>query len=149
MEHNEIADALNDILFDSNIVWHGFVPYLRDYDVVIQVARHRLLFRFSHCVYANIVTSVRDASWRESWDDLFTSEDAYNKAGRPEGYFWGVNYSSAYPGPSLLADSLLAREWSERLGRRMLEVLIETNAHNIRLIFHDLRVTDLPDVEEG
>jgi hypothetical protein len=146
MDRQEIAKALNDVLFDSVIVRHGFVPYLRDYDVVIQISRSQLLFRFSHCVSASVTTSVGDELWQDSWNDTFTSEEAYEKEGRPEGYFWGVGYSMAYPGPSLLADSLPAREWSLRLGKQMIEVLIETNAHNIRLIFHDLYVTNLPDV---
>lgn len=148
MNENEIRKALDDILFDSFIVEHGFVSYLRDYDLIIQISLSRQLFRFTHCVSAIAKTSVRDMTWQESWDDAFTSEEAYEKAGRPEGYFWGVGYSMAYPGATLRADSAGARDWSHRLGKQMWEVIIETNAHNIELIFHDLRVIDLPDADD-
>jgi hypothetical protein len=54
----------------------------------------------------------------------------------------------AYPGATLLGDSVGARDWSHRLGKQMWEVIIETNLQNIELIFHDLRVTDLPDADD-
>ena len=122
---------------------HGFALFSRDYDLLIEINGHRFLFRFTHCVSAVISTSVTDVLWKESWDDAFTNEEAYEKAGQPEGYFWGINYSTAYPGGKLLIDSVGARDWSLRLGKQMWEVRIETNAHNINLIFHDLRTSEI------
>jgi hypothetical protein len=148
VNENEIKKALDDILFDSAIVRHGFVAYLRDYDFVIQISKDRLLFRFTHCVSARTTTTLEDSMWRHAWDDAYTSEEAYEEAGRPEGFFWGAGYSLAYPGATLLADSPSAREWSRRLGKEMFEVRIETQAQKVDLIFHDLRVTDLPDADD-
>ena len=47
----------------------------------------------------------------------------------------------AYPGLLYVAESAAAREWTERLNKPMHEVDIETNAHNIRLVFHDVEIT--------
>ncbi len=33
-----------------------------------------------------------------------------------------------------------AREWTERLGQPMHEVLIKTNGHNFQLVFHDVSI---------
>jgi hypothetical protein len=138
-------------LFDNAIVAHGFTPYLRDYQLEVvtlaavpdgsrayQEGRYRFLF--THCVLAHVETSVRDDVWPRSWDDVFTDYAAWERAGCPEGYVWGVNDARVYPGVVYLPDSPRAAEWSRRLGRPMHEVRIETNAWTLELVFHALRV---------
>ena len=61
--------------------------------------------------------------------------------GHVDGAIAGVNTDDAYPGMSYVADSPGAAGWSERLGHPMHEVLVETTAFVVRLMFHDLRVT--------
>jgi hypothetical protein len=143
MDKSEIDKALQDILFDAAIIRHGFVPYLRDYEIVVQIFERQFVFRFSHCVSVAVETSVRDNVWRESWDDLFINNDAWEKAGAPEGYLWAVANSLAYPGPSFVEETERAHIWSRRLGKHMWEVKIRTNAHNIELIFHDLHTSEI------
>jgi hypothetical protein len=150
-------------LYDNAVVGHGFTPYLRDYDVLVETSaaapgskrsyiegRYRL--RFTHCVIARIETAVPDEMWHVSWEDHFTNYEAWEAAGQPEGYVWGVNYSSAYPGASYSDDSPQAREWTERMGKPMHDISIETNGHNLRLIFHELHITKIaqgtPEHEE-
>ena len=140
------------LLFDSSIVAHGFTPYLRDYDLLVDVVgttsadvghgyiAGRYRFRFTHCPHALVTTAVRDDVWRASWDDLYTDYAAWEAAGQPSGYVWGVNYSAAYPGATLVRESALAAEWSERVGRAMHEVRIETNGHAFQIVFHRLLV---------
>jgi hypothetical protein len=149
MDRRELEDALQHVLFDSNIVEHGFMPYLRDYQILSQFGSKRVFFRFTHCVSAVVTTTVPDELWLESWEDVFTSRDAWEKAGCPKGYLWGVNYAVAYPGATVVANSSRARDWSTRLGKQMWEIRIETNTHNIELIFHDLRVSELLDSSES
>lgn len=138
-------------LFDSVIIRHGFVPYMRDYEVeaVAMAAapdgsraytEGRYRFRFSHCVVADAVTAVRDDVWQRSWDELYTDYGSWEAAGCPEGYVWGVNEMTVYPGATYDPDSARAAEWSRRLGRPMHEVRIETNAHDLTLVFHSVRV---------
>lgn len=117
---------------------------MRDYEVVLAVPRGpQHVFRFSHCPFVEVITGVRDDVWRYSWDDVFTDYSAWEAAGQSKGYVWGVCYSLAYPGPTYLEDSKLAEEWTSRLGSLMHEVLIQTNGHDIRLVFHDLHITEL------
>ena len=143
MNRNEMEKLFREPLFDGFIVRHGFAPYMRDYDVIVQIGEQQFLFRFTHCVFAKVETSVRPEIWQESWDDVFTNNEAYETAGAPEGYFWDVGYSLAYPGARLIDGSEEAREWSRRLGKEMLDVRIETNAQNIDLVFHELRFKEL------
>ena len=149
-------------LFDNAIVRHGFTPYMRDYELeVVAMAavpgevrsyrEGRYRFVFTHCVVAHIATAVRDDVWATSWDNVFTDYGAWERAGCPDGYVWGVNDMAAYPGARHVPDSPRAAEWSRRLARPMHEVRIETNAHDIELVFHGLDVqrTARGDPETG
>jgi hypothetical protein len=132
-------------LFDLPVLSHGFAPYQRDYVIESEIggrAEHRghYRFTFTHCVLANLTTAVRDETWKVSWDDRFIDYEHWLKAGAPEGYVWGANWSMAYPGPSYVENSTLAAEWETRLGYAMHEAIIETNAFRLQLVFHDLQV---------
>jgi hypothetical protein len=104
------------LLFEQAGVHHGFAESNRDYDVLVDVSaarpdssgsyvtgRHR--YRFTHCVMAETRTAVPAATWRESWDDVYTDYDAWERAGNPQGFVWGVNRAPAYPGLRYVADS--------------------------------------------
>jgi hypothetical protein len=150
----------DELFLDSAIVSHGFTDYLRDYDVVIDVLAAlppevptgdstgsyiagRYRYRFTHCPEVRITSIVKDEAWRYSWDDVFTDYQAWEAAGNPEGFVWGVKWADAYPGLSYVTDESLAAPWTERLAHDMHEVAIETNAFTLRLVCHDLRVDQL------
>ena len=149
-------------LFDSWIERHGFSPYLRDYEVVVvamaalrdgsgSYAQGRYHYLFSHCVEAHVHTSVKNESWRVSWEDTFIDYEEWERAGSPNGFVWGVRGMDAYAGAKYLPNSPLSAAWTERLAHRMHEVRIETNAHNLQLVFHGLTVlqTARGDVDSG
>lgn len=142
-------------LFDSNIIAHHFTPYLRDYDLLIEVPagapggqsyiEGRYRYRFTHCVVAHVTTTIPDDVWRQSWDAAFTVYDTWEAAGQPSGFVWGTCVAHAYPGLRYVADSTTADEWSRRLQHPMHEVVIETNAYTLRLIFHDVVIGKLAE----
>ena len=70
----------------------------------------------------------------------------------PEGYVWGVGWSEAYPGLKYVQGSPLAQEWSDKLGKSMHQIRIETNAYNLFLVFHDVSIRKIqqgnPDTRE-
>jgi hypothetical protein len=72
-------------------------------------------------------------------DDFVLSGPDYPEKDDPDGFIWGVRYSSAYPGLTYVAGGEHARVWAARLGRPMHEVLIETEAFRLRLVFADVR----------
>lgn len=129
--------------------FHGFADFMRDYDLYVYatsdrrtgVAPEYLRYRFTHCVRATVSTAVRRDVWPRSVGDEFIDYDRWVGAGEPEGYVWGVNWQGLYPGMRLMPESDESREWSARLGLPVREVLIETNAHHISLVFSDLRVS--------
>jgi hypothetical protein len=145
----DIRDRLAQ-LFDLPILRHGIAPYQRDYIIEAELggqSKHRghYVFTFTHCVVANLSTTVRDDAWRESWDDLFIDYARWDQAGAPAGFVWGANWSMAYPGPTYVEGSTLAKEWSARFDHPMHEAVIETEAFKLQLVFHDLRAERIGD----
>ncbi len=145
----EIAGAFDEV-FDQAVLFHGYADFMRDYDVVIYAAAapstgikpdHRL-YRFRHCVRASATTAVRDDVWPKSLDDRLTD---YETGVDVDGYVWGVKCQALYPGFRLVGNSREAAEWSKRLGIPMFEAVMETNGHNVRLVFSALEVTVLVD----
>jgi hypothetical protein len=150
-------------MFDAAIVEHHFTPYMRDYDIIVDVPAAvsdnsrsyiaaRVRYRFSHCVMAQVTTALPDETWRLSWTNEFIDYKDWDRAGNPPGFVWGVCWSNAYPGLTYVGDSDVAREWSDRLGHPMHEITIGTNSHLFRLIFHDVTIVVIakgdPDTDE-
>ena len=50
-----------------------------------------------------------------------------------------------YPGATVVDDSEQARRWAREVGIPFHEVLMETNGHNIRIVFSELAVTEVDD----
>ena len=137
----------DDLLLDSAILSHGYAPHLRDYHVLVETRYERYLYRFTHCPEAWVTTAVTDEAWRVSWDEHFTDHEAWERAGAPEGFVWGVCWADAYPGISYVESSERARGWSERLAHEMHEVAIETNTFRLGLVFHELVVEHVGHAE--
>lgn len=55
-----------------------------------------------------------------------------------------MKWHCLYPGATLPSSSEATRRWSNALGIDFHEVRIETNAHNLTLVFSDLEVTEIP-----
>jgi hypothetical protein len=51
-----------------------------------------------------------------------------------------VKWQNLYPGMRLVAESADAERWSRDLGLPFYEAIIETNGHNLSLVFADLVV---------
>jgi hypothetical protein len=148
MDVREKLDALS--FFDGAILGHGFTNYMRDYDILAEVdgadnkeLAGRYRYRFTHCVQASYVTSLRDGTLRTSWSDVYTEYDHWKEDGAPDGFVWGVCWAGAYPGLTYVRDSEAAADWSDRLGRPMHEITVETNVYLLRLVFHDVVITKL------
>ncbi|MEZ7127711.1 hypothetical protein ACBR40_20475 [Nonomuraea sp. AD125B] len=144
----KLQQALDD-LFDQALLRHGFVDHLRDYQLVIlpmpdpqtgtTPATRRYLFRY--CVQATCTTALPAHTWRVSLDDRLTT---YETGAELDGYVWGVNWQALYPGVTLITDSPTARSWAAAIGIDFHEVRIETNVHDLTLVFSDLTIEELP-----
>ncbi|MFG2601874.1 hypothetical protein [Streptomyces sp. NPDC048462] len=142
-------EQMLDETFDHAVVHHGYTNYMRDYEVIVHAtadprtgimpARLRYLFRY--CVEARCETSVPAATWRVSLDDRLIDDET---GADPDGYVWGVKWHGLYPGAGLLPESEATRRWSNAVGIDFHGVRIETNAHNLTLVFSDLQVTEVP-----
>lgn len=143
----EISAAFEEV-FDQAVVFHGFTDFMRDYDVIIYatadsrtgIPPEHVRYRFTKCVQANAVTAVRPDVWAQSLDDLLTD---YSTGVEMDGYVWGVKWQALYPGMKLIEDSAVATKWSGALGIPFHEARIETNGHNLSLVFSELDVVPL------
>lgn len=151
-DKNPLAKALIDQISDCDfaVLAHYFAPHGRDYIFLIEdclgpnPGRHELTF--THAVHVNCITRVSYDTWSESWDDLFTDYDAWIKAGEPEGYVWGTNWSFVGEDDISAPDSTEGTElWSTRLGRPMFEASILTSSFQIYITFHDLKIRKVSD----
>ncbi|MGA8725201.1 MAG: hypothetical protein WB565_09155 [Acidimicrobiales bacterium] len=148
MTDSELKAALDE-LFDRQLLFHGYTPFMRDYDLVIYESvdpasglspRHRR-FRFRFCTEATVRSRVRPDVWSRSLsDDLVQQEHVTMES---TGYVWGVRGQELYPGATIVRESERARYWHEQVGVPFWEVQIEANAHEIRLVFSDLSVADI------
>ncbi|CAN5703264.1 hypothetical protein BH24ACT5_BH24ACT5_13760 [soil metagenome] len=139
---SEIQTRLDEV-FDQAIVFHGFAAYMRDYEVYVYCTADpkrgiepetvRLIFK--NCVEAVVTTALASETWAKSLDDRLldfaTDVDL-------EGYVWGVKWQLLYPGGSVVHNSPTAKRWSNSLGIDVHEVRLETNGHDIALVFTDL-----------
>ncbi|WP_416865264.1 MAG: hypothetical protein ACMVP2_22910 [Imperialibacter sp.] len=130
---------LEDI-YDVAVLRHGFVDYVRDYQFEIETnwvgdLAGRYLLTFKHCYDLTYKTLVNDDLIKKSWDDIFTSYEAWEKNNKPEGFVWGTNWSLAYPGFESIEASKRAEEWSDRLDKKMNEVSFETDSFVMTLIY--------------
>lgn len=142
MSADEVQRLLDEV-FDQAIVYHGFTDYMRDYEIYVYCTADpstgiepetvRLLFK--HCVAATFSTAVSPETWSQSLDDRLTD---YEPGVDLDGYVWGVKWQVMYPGGTYVPDSATAAEWSESLGLKFHEVRIETNGHNMNLVFAEL-----------
>ena len=140
--HLDLSDITLDDFIDTAILSHGFMPYKRDYYFHIEAlwrepfaGQYLLLFR--HCYDFNYNVFTGAETLLQSWDDLFIDFDKYEKAGGPEGYVWGSNHIGVYPGFSQVDNSKKAKEWSEQLGKPMIEVELEAEIFKMNFIFHN------------
>ena len=92
---------------------------------------------FVNCVLANVSTALTPEIWARSLDERLID---YESGSELEGYVWGVKWQMLYPGFELLPSSEAARSWSSKLGLPFHEAQVETNGHNLNLVFSDLRV---------
>ncbi len=148
VDSSQIQAAFDDV-FDQALVFHGFADYMRDYDVFIYatadprtgIQPEHLLYRFTHCVRATVTTAVSPEVWKRSLDERLVD---YEQGRDLDGYVWGVKWQVLYPGMKLVPDSAEARRWSREIGLPFHEATIETNGHNLSLLFSDLTVQAAP-----
>jgi hypothetical protein len=146
MSTHPIKKAMAEWLpeFDFGLLQHGFAPHGRDYELVLQAGGTYAL-TLTHVVELHVETRVRDDVWPKSWDDVFLDMKSWEAAGQPDGYVWGSNWSLAYPGLEAPTDHPDALRWSERLGKSMHFVAIETDRLRLSAVFHDARSRKLSD----
>jgi hypothetical protein len=140
--------ALDDV-FDQAVVYHGFTDYMRDYEVIVYAAAApstgippaNLRYLFRYCVEVDVRTAVRPEVWKQSLDDRLTDFDTGKDL---EGFVWGVKWQNLYPGATVVDNSSRAQAWAESLGIEFHEVRIDSDGHNLTLVFSDLTVTPVP-----
>lgn len=145
----DLSDITLDSLIDTAILAHGFTPYKRDYYFHIETmwqqenyAGQYIVF-FRHCYDLTYQSLGGAETLLKSWDDCFINYQDWENAGEPEGYVWGTNWANAYPGFSNLDNSAKAKEWTNKLGKEMKELLVESEIFKLNLIYSDWTIKKL------
>jgi len=148
MNQEEMLEAFTTA-FDEALVFHGFTDYMRDYEMIVQlgadpqtgIPTEYVRYIFVNCVQADVSTALEPSIWAKSLDDRLID---YASGVDLDGYVWGVKWQLLYPGFELVADSQVAARWATELGIPFHEVRVETNGHNLTLVYSDLRVEPAP-----
>lgn len=145
-----IDDIKLEDIYDVAILKHGFADYVRDYQFEIEAnwigdSAGRYILTFKHCYDLTYKTLVKDDVLRKSWDDLFTDYQIWEKNNEPDGFVWGTNCSLAYPGFKVIRNSDKATNWSDRLGKKINEVKLETNSFQMNLIYETWTLEKIND----
>lgn len=148
MTGQEIDELMTTFdVFDNALIFHSYKNYMRDYELIVEVhigpalqGTYSYLFRY--CVEADIRTSLNPNTYRESLDDRLID---YETGKDLDGYVWGVKWSLMYPGWKRHAASQRAAAWSEHVGLEFHEVVVETNAFLITLVFASLHIKQVSD----
>lgn len=135
---------------DFGVMSHGFAPHGRDYVLVLQTSGSYPYagtweLALTHVVELHYETRLPDGLWLTSWDDCLTDYAEWEAAGKPGGFLWGANWSNAYPGLDVPDDDPVAARWSQRLGKPMFFVALETAQFRLSIVFHDVRTRKLSD----
>lgn len=146
MDTAELQRTLDESI-EQLVVHHGYTNYMRDYEVIVhvwngpQVPPNYLRYLFRCCIEARCETFLSMDICRDSLDDrLLDAETADPDLGR---YVWGVRFHELY-GAEPRPESEATRRWSTAVGIDFREVHIETNAHDLTLLFSDLEVSEVP-----
>jgi hypothetical protein len=147
MDRDAMQAALDDIS-DQALLSHGYVDYIRDYEVrILAVADPRtrvpttdVRWLFRCCVQAEVISTLSGKGWRASLDDrlLDPTWDYPHDA-----YVWGARWQTLW-GARIIADSPRAATWTEQVGFDIYEVRINGNGHDITLFFSDLEIEEVP-----
>jgi hypothetical protein len=151
MTEEEFLSSLSlDDIYDVVIIAHGFKPYKREYYFQIETdwddpQGGQYLLTFTHCYELRYEIAADVKILLQSWDDVFIDYEEHRKAGEPEGYVYGTNWSLAYPGFSLDKGSENGKRWSEKLNKSMQEATLETEIFKMNFVFHDWKITKTGD----
>jgi hypothetical protein len=135
-----------DEIFDAELLFHGFTPYMRDYELVVYQSvdprsklapRHRR-YLFRHCVQASVSSGLDPRVWVSSLSDELIETHIVTM--ESTGHVWGVNCQVLYPGATIIEPSPEATRWEAAVGVPFHEVRIAGNTHVIALVFSDLVV---------
>jgi len=148
----EIADLGSALaqLYDKELIFHGFTPYMRDYEMVVYepvdpnpkygLAPRHLRFLFRYCTEATVTSRVRPEVWSRSIsDELLKVRHVSRDA---TGYVWGVEAQELHPGVTVVKGSKGAARWADQLGIAFHEVLVEANSQAIGLVFSEVTVSE-------
>lgn len=138
---SDIKNLLGDHdLYDAEIVAHGFLLYLRDYQLLVERIDHPPIglfdYTFHGCMEVRYTVTLPPGA--VSMDPRLIEVGATDV---PAGFAWSVgSVCSTEEGVAVSESSDRAMHWAKRLGRPMFEIDIGTNVFALALVFHDLTI---------
>lgn len=138
-------------LFDQSIIRHGMLKCIRDYEVIAYLLGMdydtEAQFILKGCIKVDYRVIV--ASEHYSMDERLLELDRQDEPDYPKGFIWGVNYALVYPGWELKEDTEELKILEKTYGLKFYEIFFETNAYNLKIIFHDIEIKELNRIEKS
>jgi hypothetical protein len=131
------------------IVRHGYTDYMRDYEIISAnydgiYQRGYNLHQFVGCVSASVTTQVPADIYKRSLPDEFVrAGPRHPNEIEPEGFIWGVRFSTSLCGIEVMDDEEVGR-WRNLLKLPLHKALVRTEVFDLELIFSELRFAVLP-----
>lgn len=136
-------------LFDQSIIRHGMLEYIRDYEIIGYLKGKNsdveLQYIFKGCIKSNFQIKVAPENF--SLDKRLLDLDKQTESDYPRGFIWGTNFSIVYPGWKMTENSDELKELEKSYGIKFYEILFETNAYELTLIFHDVDIIQIKKIE--
>ncbi len=123
---------------DEEILRHGFLPTMRDYEVIVRhyTAGAAETRRVVLCGCAEVAYRLALPHGAFSMDDRLLSSDTTDAA---EGFVWAVA-SASIEVVRAVVDSPRAADWHARLGMAMYELCVATNVYTLTAVCHAVTV---------
>ena len=127
-------------LYDQAIIRHGMLDNIRDYELIGflngQFDELEVRYVFKGCLRVDFVNVVEPQYFL--MDDRLLDLNRQHEPDFPEGFVWGVNHATVYPGWKLTENSNELTELEQKYGFDLYQIDFETNAYRLNLIFHDI-----------
>ncbi len=136
-------------LFDNSITKHGNLENIRDYEIIGYLCGQafdlEVRYVFKGCIEVNFKNMVEPKSF--SMDDRLLELDRQDEPDYPHAFIWDAG-TIVYPGWNLEENTDELNQLESLYKIKFHKIIIETNAYNLNLVFHDLEINLLKRFEK-
>ncbi len=136
-------------LFDNSIIKHGNLENIRDYEIIGYLCGQEfdleVRYVFKGCIEVNFKNAVEPKYF--SMDDRLLDLSRQDEPDYPQAFIWDAG-TVLYPGWKLEENTKELDDLEKLYQIKFYKLIIESNAYNLVLVFHDLETAQLKRFEK-